>query len=132
MSANVKKCAVVVCKEDNVNPVSFSWKWGEDELPIVDRYTYLGVEISKDCSWDTHVVKVVGKGNAHVGKMDAILTESHLDTRIKTCILTNVIVPTLGYAVGDLDLPKRRKSYTSSREGGEVEAQVCPCDTAIE
>ena len=38
------------------------------------------------------------KGEAHVGKMDAILTDSHLDTRIKGCILINVIVPKLEYA----------------------------------
>lgn len=98
VTANVKKCAVVVCNEDKENPVTFKWKWGEDELPIVDQYTYLGVEISKDCSWDTHIAKVIGKGKAHVGKMDAILTDSHLDTRIKRCILMNVIVPKLEYA----------------------------------
>ena len=47
VTANVKKCAVVVCNEDKVNPITFNWKWGEDELPIADQYTYLGVEISK-------------------------------------------------------------------------------------
>ena len=83
VTANVKKCAVVVCIEDKVNPVNFSWKWGEDEMVIVDQHTYRGVETSKDCSRDTHIAKVMGKGKAHVGKMDAILTDSHLDTRIK-------------------------------------------------
>ena len=70
--------------EDRVNPVNFKWKWGKDELPIVDQYTYLGVEISKDCSWDAHIhiAKVIGKGTSQVGKMDAILTDSHVDTRI--------------------------------------------------
>ena len=82
MTANVKKCAVAVCNEDKVNPVDFSWKWGEDELPIVDRETYLGVDISKNCSWDTHTAGVIGKGKAHVGKMDAILTDSHLETTV--------------------------------------------------
>ena len=72
--------------------------WGEDELPIADQYTYLGVEISKEWSWDAHIAKVIGKGKAHVGKMDAILTDSHLDTRIKRCILIHVIVPKLEYA----------------------------------
>ena len=33
--------------------------------------------------------------------MDAVLTDSHLDTRIKRCILMNVIVPKLEYA-GDV------------------------------
>ena len=42
--------------------------------------------------------KVIGKGKAHVGKMDAILTDSHLDTRIKIRLLINVIVPKLEYA----------------------------------
>ena len=41
VTANVKKCAVVVvvvCNEDKVNPINLKWKWGEDELPIVDQY----------------------------------------------------------------------------------------------
>ena len=54
MTANAKKCAVLVCNEDKVNPVTFKRKWGEDELPIADQYTYLGVDISKECSSDAH------------------------------------------------------------------------------
>ena len=83
MTTNVKKCAVVVCNEDKVNPVNFKWKWGQEELPMVDQYTYLDVEISEDGSWDAHIAKVTGKGNSQVGKMDAILTDPHLDSRIK-------------------------------------------------
>ena len=98
LSANVGKCAVVVCNEDKKNPVEFKWKWGEEELPVVDKYTYLGVEISKECSWDAHIAKLIGKGKAQIGKMDEILTDPHLDTRIKRCILLNVIVPKLEYA----------------------------------
>ena len=33
-----------------------------------------------------------------MGKMDAIVADPHFDTRIKTCILINVIVPKLEYA----------------------------------
>ena len=44
-----------------------------------------------------HIAKVIGRGKAHVGKMVAILTDSHLDTRIKKYILTNVIIPKLEY-----------------------------------
>ncbi|KCZ94934.1 hypothetical protein HOC_20993, partial [Hyphomonas oceanitis SCH89] len=38
----------------------------------------------------------------------------------------------LRFRVGDLDLPERRRRYTSSREEEEVEAQMCPCGKAIE
>ena len=83
MTANVKKCAVGVCNEHKVNPVNFKWKWGEDELPIVDQYMYLGVDISKNCSWDAHIAKTMGKGKSQIGKMDATPTDPHLNTAIK-------------------------------------------------
>ena len=100
MTANLKKCTavVVVCNEDKVSPVEHKWKWGEDELPIVDQCTYLGVEISKNCSWDAPRAKLVGKGKPQAGKMDAILTDPHHDTRNRICILMYVIVPKLEYA----------------------------------
>ena len=60
--------------------------------------THLDVEISRDCSWDTRVAKAVGKGRAHAGKMDAILTVSHLDTRMKRGVLMNVVVIKLKHA----------------------------------
>ena len=39
--------------------------------------------------------------------------------------------PELRFSVADLDLPERRKRYTSSREGEEVDPQVCPCGKAM-
>ena len=54
VAANGNKCAAVVCNEDKVNPIKFRYKWGQDELPIVGQYTYLGVEISK------HRSKILG------------------------------------------------------------------------
>ena len=68
VTANVKKCAVVVCNDDMVNPIHVSWKWGGDELSIADQYAYLRVEISIDCSWDTHIARVIGKGKTHIRK----------------------------------------------------------------
>ena len=37
VTANVKKCAAVVCNEDKVNRLNFKWKWGQDSLPIPDQ-----------------------------------------------------------------------------------------------
>ena len=90
--SNLNKSTILVCNEDNKNPVEFKWKWGEEELSIVDQYTYLGVEIKKNSSRDAHINKVIEKGKVQIiGKMDVI----QLDTRIKRCIKRNVIVPKL-------------------------------------
>ena len=35
------------------------------------------------------------------------------------------------FRVGDLDLPEKRKRYTSSREEEDVATSMCPCGTAI-
>lgn len=42
--------------------------------------------------------KAVRKGKARIGNMGMIPRASCLDTRIRICILTHVIVPTLNYA----------------------------------
>ena len=47
----------------------------------------------KNCAWDAHIAKVVGKGKAHESGMDAIRTDSHLDTRTKKDFLMNAIIP---------------------------------------
>ena len=36
------------------------------------------------------------------------------------------------FRVGDLDLPERRKGYTSSPEEEEEDAQLCPCGKAVD
>ena len=38
----------------------------------------------------------------------------------------------LRFRIGDLDLPERRKRYTSSRVEEEEEARTCPCGKARE
>lgn len=68
----------------------------EEEVPIEDRDTYPGVEISKNRSWDTHINKIIAKDEAQMSRMDVILRDSHLSTRIQIFIL-NVIVSKLQY-----------------------------------
>ncbi|CAB1115344.1 ABC [Ectocarpus sp. CCAP 1310/34] len=97
LSANVQKSAVMVCNENKEEPVEHRWKWGIEEIAVVDQYTYLGVEIAKDCSWNAHMSKVAEKGKARAGKLHPILANRHLDTRINLTVLKSVIVPPLEY-----------------------------------
>lgn len=71
---------MIACNEDKENPATFKRKWGNKaESAIVDQYAYLGVKLFLKCSWDAHIAKEVGMGKAYaVGKMDVILTDSHL------------------------------------------------------
>ncbi|CAB1119083.1 unnamed protein product [Ectocarpus sp. CCAP 1310/34] len=71
---------------------------GVEELAVVDQYTYLGVEIAKDCSWNAHMSNVAEWGKARAGKLYPLIANRHLDTRIKLTVLKSVIVPPLEYA----------------------------------
>lgn len=62
--ANLNKCAVLICNEDEENQVEFKCKRVEEELPFVDQCSYIGVEILNNCSWNARIGKVVEKGEA--------------------------------------------------------------------
>ena len=58
VAAKVKKCAAVLCHKDKVNryiSVGSGEKINYRSSTSIDRYTYLGVDISKYCSWDTDI-----------------------------------------------------------------------------
>ena len=50
---------VVVYTEDKVNPVTLKQKWGNDGLSNVNQYTNLGMDVSKDSSWNTHIAEAM-------------------------------------------------------------------------
>ena len=62
------------------------------------QWSYIGVEIAKDCSWNAHMSKVAEKGKARAGKVHPILANRHLDTCIKLTVLKSVFVPPIEYA----------------------------------
>ena len=71
-----------------------------------------------DFFWDTNIPKVMGKGKAHLGKVDAILTNSHLDTKINMCILMKGMVQKLEHAgeiwEGDSKYTAENSTFDSS------------------
>ena len=55
LTANVSKSAVVVFARDVVEG---AWKWGENNLPNVCKYTYLGIDFQCNGAWDMHIKRV--------------------------------------------------------------------------
>ncbi|CAB1115185.1 unnamed protein product [Ectocarpus sp. CCAP 1310/34] len=119
LSANVTTSAIMVCNGNKEEPVEHRWKWGIEEIAIVDQYIYLGVDIAKHCSWNAHMSKVAEKGKARAGKLHPILANRHLDTRIKLTVLKSVIVPPLEYAG---EVSKGNKKVVKNLEAAQMKA----------
>ena len=59
LKANVSKSVVMTFGKGSVEG---SWKWGEQDLPRVSKYTYLGIDFAESGAWDVHIKKVVASG----------------------------------------------------------------------
>ena len=59
LKANVSKSAVVVFARKLVEG---SWNCGEQALPRLSKYTYLGVDFTSNSAWDEHVKRVLQNG----------------------------------------------------------------------
>ena len=96
--ANVPKCGVMLCgpvpDEDRTQP----FMWGDQEIPIVEEYTHLGVLVSSDGSHDAHFQRVIQQGNARVAAMKPLLKDAHLTIRIKRLLMLTALLPCLEFA----------------------------------
>ena len=51
--------------------------WGDQELPIKEEYTHLGVLVSTDGSQDAHFQIIIKQGNARVAAVKPLLRDAH-------------------------------------------------------
>ena len=66
LKANVSKSAVVVFARELVEG---SWNWGEQALPRLSKYTYLGVDLTSNGAWDEHVKRVLQNGRKKISQV---------------------------------------------------------------
>ena len=93
--ANVKKCAIVIFSKTGRG--SGKWVWGDESLPILDSYCYLGVEFSSDGSWDKHIKSLIVRNWQKLGGLYRVLHNFSLDLRTGRHILMAVLRPSLEY-----------------------------------
>ena len=93
--ANVKKCAIVIFSKTGRG--SGKWVWGDESLPILDSYCYLGVEFSSDGSWDKHIKSLIMRNRQKLGGLYRVLHNFSLDLRTHRHILMAVLRPSLEY-----------------------------------
>ena len=88
LKANVSKSAVVVFARELVEG---SWKWGQQTLLRLSKYTYLDVDFTSNGAWDEHVKRVLQNGRKTISQMHSI------DLTARRLLLISVVRPTLEY-----------------------------------
>jgi hypothetical protein len=72
--------------------------WGGATIPIVDMYKYLGVYITADGKWDTHMTKRTATATDSARAEAKVLGNMRLPIRLRKLTLTTVVQPALTHA----------------------------------
>ena len=71
--------------------------WGDESLPILVSYCYLGIEFSSDGSWDKHNKSLIVRNKQKLGGLYRVLCNFALDLITCRHILMAVLRPSLEY-----------------------------------
>jgi hypothetical protein len=67
--------------------------WGDEVVPQVTDYKYLGVVLSADCKWRAHVQYVLDKAEKTVHSLGSILHNKRVSTAVRRVVLQAVLRP---------------------------------------
>ena len=92
MSFNPSKCnAINITRKED--PLVTEYTLKDEPLENVKIASYLGIQISRDLSWHSHVVKVSAKGNKSLGFIRRNIRTSSIAT--KTLAYQTLVRPSL-------------------------------------
>ena len=95
LKANVSKSAVMTFGKGSVEG---SWNWGEQDLPRVSKYTYLGIDFAESGAWDVHMKKVVASGKKEVNQFHSVISNRDTNLSARRSLLLSVVRSTLEYS----------------------------------
>ena len=68
MSFNPSKCSVICVTEGRRKKIyNPSYRLHDQELEVVDSSKYLGVKVTSNLTWSSHIADVAGKANRSLG-----------------------------------------------------------------
>src|SRR5664279_266711 len=100
MTFNVKKCHILSLSRKKVKPY-LEYKLGPDQLSSVNSYPYLGVTISADLRWHSHIDNICTKATRTLNFIRRNIY--HCSPEAKALAYTSLVRPHLEYAAAAWD-----------------------------
>lgn len=73
--------------------------WGDQQLQAVDEYTYLGVQLHVECTWDAQqAARAAQKGHGAIYAANQILCNPRIHAAVRCIVLQAVVRPVVEYA----------------------------------
>jgi AraC-like DNA-binding protein len=106
-------------------------RWGSTHIPFVNNYKYLGVHITADGNWETHLDQRMAAANKTARAQWRVLNNRSLPIRLRKYTFTTVVQPVLTYAAQVWTRPTAtlRKKLDSWQMSLMARAFHCPPTT---
>lgn len=95
MTLNVNKCKTMSFTRSN-NPLMFPYTINSLPLELTNSYKYLGVTVTSDLIWRTHVQNIISSSNKTLGFLKRHLKSAPMQVRLLA--YTSLVRPKLEYA----------------------------------
>ena len=97
LKANIKedgtKTALMCCGPVAESSNQQSIRWGEQCIPEVRTYKYLGVLLTDDLKWDKHIAMVVEKAGRAAGALQSFFVSANVDAWLKRMMYLTLVRP---------------------------------------
>ena len=123
----LKKCHVVWVTHARSHKITFDYKLGKNTLTALHSHGYLGVELSEDLKWNTHINHTVSKANRTLGVIRRNLKQCPRDIKAKA--YSSIVGPKLEYAASVWD--PYSDSNISALEAVQRRAARFVCNTCL-
>lgn len=97
MELNPSKCGLMIVEKSLLDLENPRIGVGNEDIPVVDRYEYLGINFNKNLGLDIMAFHRVTKGRGLVEKLKYIWQNVHIPLEYKRMLMTSVILPTMSY-----------------------------------
>jgi len=104
--------------------------WGDATIPIVDSYKYLGVYITANGKWDTHLAKRKAQATDSARAESKVLGNTSLPVRLRKLTLTTVVQPALTHAAQVWTRPTSNMRQTLNTWQMATAAQYFHCQAS--
>ena len=124
MSFNPSMCSVIrVTAGKRKKVFQSSYRLHGQELEVVDSSKYLGVKVTNDLTWSSHIADVAGKANRSLGFLRRNFKQCTKD--VKAATYTTMVRPVLDYASTVWDPHKQGDIKTLEQVQRRAARYVC-------